>query len=253
MIEYKHYISLGYFCSVALELERIGLRSTSSPFDWQISNFEGVLKVIENHFDDFLSYDQLYQISNVRELYLNPQYNILFFHDFNRYDSLKEQLPRVCEKYQRRIERFYSDIKEPTLFIRYISDQCAQNINGISEVQWIEENHARILALLKSFNPENDIMYIANDTVHSTLLNIHQVKKDPNDTVARKPLDKNIVLYDFFMAADYPDRQRNIEIFQKKQIQKKRKMNILKKKTTSFVNRKLKHEYVHSKCIEYKF
>lgn len=28
MKEYKNFISLGYFCSVALELERIGLRST---------------------------------------------------------------------------------------------------------------------------------------------------------------------------------------------------------------------------------
>ena len=61
MKEYKHFISLGYFCSVALELERIGLRSASSPFDWCISNYKGVMKAIENRFEDFLNYDYLSQ------------------------------------------------------------------------------------------------------------------------------------------------------------------------------------------------
>lgn len=50
-----HYISLGYFCSIAMELERLGLRSESSPFDWLISDFEGVIHAIENHFEDFLN------------------------------------------------------------------------------------------------------------------------------------------------------------------------------------------------------
>ena len=39
--EYKHFISLGYFCSVAMELERFGLRSESGPFDWVISDMRG--------------------------------------------------------------------------------------------------------------------------------------------------------------------------------------------------------------------
>lgn len=38
---YKHVISLGFFCSVALELERKGLRDASYPFDWLISDFQG--------------------------------------------------------------------------------------------------------------------------------------------------------------------------------------------------------------------
>lgn len=54
---YKHVISLGFFCSVALELERKGLRDASYPFDWLISDFQGVIKVIENRFYDFLNID----------------------------------------------------------------------------------------------------------------------------------------------------------------------------------------------------
>ena len=45
-----NYISLGYFCSVASELERYGLRGESYPFDWVISDFGGVVEAIQNNF-----------------------------------------------------------------------------------------------------------------------------------------------------------------------------------------------------------
>ena len=41
------YISLGYFCSIAIDLEKLGLRTESSPFDWVISDFEGVMLAIQ--------------------------------------------------------------------------------------------------------------------------------------------------------------------------------------------------------------
>ena len=33
MTDFKHFISLGSFCSVALDLEALGLRDASMPFD----------------------------------------------------------------------------------------------------------------------------------------------------------------------------------------------------------------------------
>lgn len=52
-----NYISLGYFCSIAMDLEKLGLRNESLPFDWVISDFEGVSKrtiastlTIKSHF-----------------------------------------------------------------------------------------------------------------------------------------------------------------------------------------------------------
>lgn len=62
---YKHVISLGFFCSVALELERKGVRDASYPFDWLISDFQGVIKVIENRFYDFLNIDFFLRIKSV--------------------------------------------------------------------------------------------------------------------------------------------------------------------------------------------
>ena len=64
-ISFSHFISLGYFCSVALELERVGLRSASSPFDWLVSDFSGVIDLIENHFDSFWSMTACCKIGSI--------------------------------------------------------------------------------------------------------------------------------------------------------------------------------------------
>ena len=44
---FKNYISLGYFCEVAKDLEKLGLRNQSSPFDWVISYFPNVINAID--------------------------------------------------------------------------------------------------------------------------------------------------------------------------------------------------------------
>ena len=68
---FENVISLGFYCEVAKELERIGLRSASYPFDWLISSWSGVEKMIDNNFDGFLNYDDLQQYENSREKYCN--------------------------------------------------------------------------------------------------------------------------------------------------------------------------------------
>lgn len=120
---FKHYISLGYFCSIAQELERFGLRDASYPFDWIISDIEGVFQCIDNNFDGLLDINVLTQSDKHRMYYKNTKYDFYFFHDFDKYMSLLSQIDQVKKKYERRIERFYRNIQEPTLFLRYISDE----------------------------------------------------------------------------------------------------------------------------------
>lgn len=249
MKQYKYFISLGYFCSVALELERIGLRSTSSPFDWCISNYVGVIDAIENHFENFLNYDYLLQSDTIREHYFNDKYKIWFFHDFDKYHSLEKQLPKVKDKYLRRIERFYEEIKQPTLFVRYISDEVLNEFGKSKELEWIEKNNHHILALLKSFNEDNDIIYIANNNITSSIINIYNVEKDENDVVARKPLDKNIALKNFLMSIDYEQRQKNIDVFKAKSKKNNNLFRKCYKKLCSFLKRMILHEYVHDRII----
>ena len=114
--EYQNYISLGYFCGIAEDLEKIGLRSFSSPFDWILSSFPKVILALEKEFDNFLSYSNLSQSVELRDHYHDDYYDCYFFHDFDKYKSLKKQYQSVYDKYNRRISRFLSQIRKPTLF-----------------------------------------------------------------------------------------------------------------------------------------
>lgn len=161
MQKFKHIISLGFFCSVAMELERKGLRTASYPFDWVISDsFENILKLIDNDFENFLEYDNLYQ-ENDKSHYYNSITGVHFYHDFNAFEPLSKQIGNVQKKYQRRIKRFYEDIKEPTLFVRYCSNKEEEN--------YVSNNEEKILELLQSFNPQNQILYIESTTTDKKL------------------------------------------------------------------------------------
>ena len=120
--KFNQIISLGHFCSVALEMERIGLRNDSYPFDWLItSDFDKVLDLIENRFDVFLDKSDLEQEED-KNHYLSRRNNLHFYHDFKYNDvPFDQQFESVERKYQRRIDRFYSSATQPTLFIRYLS------------------------------------------------------------------------------------------------------------------------------------
>ncbi len=237
-----NFISLGYFCSIALDLEKLGLRASSSPFDWVVSDFEGVILSIQERLTDFCEYKYLSQNREKRHIYKNTKYNIDFHHDFSKYRSLSEQLPNVSQKYRRRIDRFFKTITEPTLFIRYISDE--ETVDGKSkELCYIESNLKSILELIKSFNRDNDILFMANNGVCSDLITIYNVEKDENDTVARSPIFKNPELFEMFNNLETPDKQINIDRYLKKN--KVRITSKIKRKLIKIFNKVFAKEYVH--------
>lgn len=242
MKKYKHFISLGYFCSVAQELERIGLRDCSSPFDWCISDWKGVERAISTHFENFLNYENLYQDKTEPLHYKDMEYNIAFFHDFDKYKSLSEQLASVQKKYERRIERFYKDIAEPTLFVRYICDEC-----GREEIDYIEENYTKIVELLKSFNSNNEIIFIANEETKSEKVNIYSVKKDENDLVARWPLEKNSELDFLLKNVEYEKRKVNYNRYIQKKKREKKLLYKIVVKTRRQIKRLVCKTYIHER------
>ena len=212
MKKYKHFISLGYFCSIASELERIGLRDCSSPFDWIISDWKGIEKAIITKFENFLVYENMYQDKNNYAHYEDKNYGFKFFHDFSKYKSLDSQLYNVKQKYQRRIERFFENIKEPTLFIRYISSE-----NGDEELRYIERNYKIINDMIKGYNENNEICFIANSDIYSEILNVFYVDKDNGDLVARKPFDKNEKLFNYFNSFEFSNKSENLIRYRNKQ------------------------------------
>lgn len=249
-MNYKHYISLGYFCSIAIELEKMGLRNESSPFDWVISDFQGVVLAVEEEFSDFLNYDILFQNKKNLAVYKNVKYNISFFHDFDKYSSLEKQLSKIQEKYKRRINRFYKSITEPTLFIRYISDEelIKEGNRTISkELYWIENNYEKIISLIKSFNANNDILFIANENVRSSRFVIYNVKKDSNDVVNRSPINNNSYLKEKFDNIDFKDKEKNIRRYQKKMKCSNSIYNRIRDKIKTIYKEQFLKEYSHEK------
>lgn len=156
MTEFKYVISLGSYCPVAQAIKDLSFRNASYPFDWVISeSFEKVIELIKNNFDGFLDYDNLYQYTYNRDRYKNNKYLISFFHDFNRRESLRIQLPYVKRKYKRRIHRFCNNIMEPTLLIRYITNK--------KDIEYLKINYLEIISFFKKYNCKNEILFILNE------------------------------------------------------------------------------------------
>lgn len=242
MEKFNNIISLGFFCSVALECEKIGLRGASYPFDWLISDFEGCIECIDNEFKDFLNYDTLAQYKNEKGYYYNSKYKFHFYHDFSKYKDLDSQLDEVKRKYNRRINRFKEDIKKPTLFLKYIKDSA--------ELQYIEENYDYIMKVLKKSNKYNELLLISNDEISNSSLKIYKVKKDVNDFVAREFLSKNIDLKNYLLSDIYDSskRKNNLKVYL--QSSKKKKITKYLKKVKSIYNKLFKNVYTHHKIMD---
>lgn len=242
MKKYEHVISLGYFCGPSSELEKIGLRDASYPFDWLISDMEGIMDCIKNDFKGFLKEDTLYQYKSNKGYYKNTEYNFHFYHDFSNKNKLKDQLPSVEEKYSRRIERFKENTKCTTLFVRYVENQ--------NEMNFILNNYNDVISQLRESNESNDLLLISNSEVDGKQLEVFKVEKDKNDSVARLFLGKNKKL-EHFLNSDIYDaekRQKNIEKYKRKQ-KKQMRFNFVKKAMKKLRNI-IKKDYIHSRIID---
>ena len=240
--KFENFISLGYFCSIAEDLEIFGLRNSSMPFDWVISDFQSNLNLIQNNFDELFNFDFFYQSKTNRHIYKNIRYNFHFYHDFNSYQSLVSQINNVEIKYKRRIKQFYSLIIKPTLFIRYVDTE-----NGLSELDYILKNQTKIMTTIKEYHPKNEIIYIINDEYNNNLpINFYSVRKDSNDKVSRHPLISNKLFKDYFEQTYFPNRLINIK-FYKSKLSMKRSLGFT---MTRFVKKFLnlfKVKVIHSK------
>lgn len=203
MVQFEKIVSLGYFCSVAMENQRMGLRNVSLPFDWVIaSDFPGLLRLLETGFDRFLREEDLYQESKVNPKFYYDNYNhIHFYHDFSATVPLAQQLPAVREKYQRRIARLYDTIRRPTLFVRYCGSE--------EEMRYINDNFDRIANTLKSYNENNHIVFVYNrQFTWREGIDAYYVKPDRGDTVARTYLRKNAQLKAYILSAVKPENTK---------------------------------------------
>lgn len=231
---------------------KLGLRNFSSPFDWGISSFSNVITAIDNHFEDFMDYDNLSQSIYYRNHYCDEKYNFYFFHDFSAYESLGEQYKDVYAKYCRRIERFLNKIESPTLFIRYISTESLDDSGKSLELEWIEQNYQYVINVLKRFNSENDIIFIGDETVESELIKIYRVMRDEDDKVSRFPIFNNEELYQYLSSVYFLGKAENKERYIAKEKRKKSLYTRSKNKLLKIYNKKFLTEYTHYKTYDLK-
>lgn len=163
---FKHVVSLGWFCSPAQELERLGYRQFSGPFDWLLAwRLENVLSLLDREAAYFP--DCLYQYMEHPNWYHDDDLKISYYHDFAADIPIDEQIDSVRAKYARRFERFYQQIKEPTLFIRYVRNQ--------DELNYIRNNSGRINRIIKKRNENSGIVYVVNNEFNLPHFGEHQI------------------------------------------------------------------------------
>jgi hypothetical protein len=191
---FTNYISLGYFCSIAEDLGHFGLRSSSMPFDWVISELESNLNLISSNFKDLFNINSFSQSKAYLTINRNTIFNFSFFHDFTVHSSLAAQIKQVEAKYQKRINSFYLKISKSTLIIRYLNTELDNR-----EVDFVMQNIKTIISQIKRYNIKNEIIFILNNNHYKFLPNyFFIVEKDNGDKVCRHPLIHNNELKSYF-------------------------------------------------------
>ncbi|MDD4519883.1 MAG: DUF1796 family putative cysteine peptidase [Alphaproteobacteria bacterium] len=123
--KYDLIFGIGEACSCTQALRGAGLQIKSFPFDWLYgSDFLGRIEILSSCFKDFFKKEDLVDTKttnldkkNLCKIYKNKRNKIVFNHDFLEKMPFDEAYPNVFEKYQRRIGRLFSLIKQAKSFL----------------------------------------------------------------------------------------------------------------------------------------
>ncbi len=118
--KYDIIYSIGHDCACSMYLQRNNLRICSGPMDW-ITGITAPQRfdILINEFPNFLSLQDMefvHKNPNIFnddncDYYKNNRTGLYFYHDFPIGIPISESMPNVVEKYNRRIKRFYDNIK----------------------------------------------------------------------------------------------------------------------------------------------
>lgn len=154
-MKYSNCISLGWSCGTAASMAKCGLRSSSGPFDWYLSHLSSVMRQIEAGFTDFMQRENLEPFADDSKKFRDCKYDFEFLHDIE--NDLDTDYNEIVDKYKRRIVRFETQIKSPTIFFRSVRD--------VDEKVYIMKYYQNINAILKGFNPANKIIYLLPESM----------------------------------------------------------------------------------------
>lgn len=216
-MNFDYIIPLGSFCSVASELEEAFLREHSLPLDWVISDLKAINTLIPSRFTPLFDPDKLHKDAQHPHIVKHSDFVFDFYHDFPAEKSIEEVLPRVKQKYMRRVDRFYSILssRKNLLFVRYIfSTDTASEIDClIDELKGMNPN----IRFLFFKHPDIELGEIRNSRyILKTIL----VEPDKDDYFSRKFLKKPDIRRQLKLLVNYPKAKyiRNAYFYIKKAV-----------------------------------
>lgn len=108
---------------------------------------------MESNFEDFLPKKHLKHLDasegNERQ-FIDEQSGFIFLHDCEY--AFEEQYDELRQKYQRRIDRFLTEIRKPVCFLR--------NVTTREEIDYITNNYDYINHVIRMGNIENEVVFI---------------------------------------------------------------------------------------------
>jgi len=128
-------ISLGYGCQPAEYMRIHGIRFFASPFDWCITPYTSLYKVINNTFSNFFRKNNLRPHAwdaqdGIPNGILDTATGIFYNHDFseNSFDAIEKDYQVQYAKYKRRIKRLFEKMVsgKQVYFIRYLAMNKAE-------------------------------------------------------------------------------------------------------------------------------
>ncbi len=208
------FISLGYYCGPAASMEVHGLRTTSGPFDWYVSDYQGVIKTIEEKFEHFLEFDNLVQRSEGKHYFYDTKYGFLFNHEIGIGDKEDLRFQVIKEKYNKRIHKFFDMLKSPCCLIRAVKDE--------KEIEYINKHHKNIEKMFKAYNEANIVIYLIPKNILTTRVEfpfykVEQCILHPNES--SRLFNQNGDLLRFLLENIEPEeRIKNLKFFFQRQL-----------------------------------
>lgn len=137
LFKYKYkqpvFISLGNNCSISYQLQNLGIKKYSYPFDWCKISISQLNDILENNFEDFsdinikkFSNNHLYNDNNKYGSYLlHNKYNITFAHEL--FINSNKNINKFKLKLNKRIKRFLDHKNDYIIFIIIEHKQSNEN------------------------------------------------------------------------------------------------------------------------------
>lgn len=203
---YDVVFGLGEACSCSDALRKANLQIVSYPMDWIFgASFQDRVNMLTSNFKDFFeAKDLVYKGPNGKtDIYANEHNGLVFNHDFPMNVPFETAYPTVRGKYDRRIDRLLSNIRNAkrALAVYIETPNCPQKL---TDIQVLKEGHK---ALAEAF-PDTiiDLLYLSNyqdisynnrEYIHIspfiTKINVHYKSlnsKEPDYAVNKSVLQK---------------------------------------------------------------